>query len=253
MQIALRRQSLLRLILTSGALLLLCGCVKFHITIDVAPDGAGTVGAGLGMTSQARAFIDNQDIGDPSEEIRKYLEQEATAGEVVEGRWTDGDYEWVEYRIPFESLEDLNSRVEETEFFESFQVTREPGLVNQTFTVDGVITPAFLESQVPGDVEIDVTQMFDVRLVVKLPGNITETNGKLGPRGSNTVWWRISSGPPIPIHATSEAREVANVRWFAVAGAVALVVAALVLIGLGAYRIRKRRSRTLGANGMPPE
>jgi hypothetical protein len=243
------RRSALRHVLIIGVSLLLCGCVKFHITIDVEPDGSGTVGAGLGMTSQAQAFVENQDIGDPSDEIRKYLEQEATAGGVVEERWTDGDYEWVEYRIPFEDLEELNARVSETEFFEAFEVSREGGLINQTFTLDGVITPAFLESQVPSDVEIDVTQMFDVRMVVNLPGHISETNGKFGPRGSNTVWWRITSGSPIPIHAISQTREVARVRWFAVVGTAALVAAALLLVGFGVYRVMQRRSQAEDAKG----
>ena len=227
-----------------GAALLLCGCVKFHISINVDSDGSGTIGAALGMTSQAKAFIESQDIGDPSDEIRAYLEREAFGSEVTEERWIDDDYEWVQYSAPFENPEDLNARVSATDFFESFELTEHAGLVNKTFVLDGVISTGFLESQVPNDVDIDVTQIVDMRLVVSLPGEIAETNGNKGPRESNTVWWRIKTGPPIPIQAVSEVRDAKNVRWLAVGGTLLLVLAAVavVVVGLGVYRQRRRSS-----------
>jgi len=244
MKQATRRTPFARHALIIGMALLLCGCVKFHISIHVEPDGSGTVGAALGMTSQAKAFIEGQDIGDPSDEIRAYLEREALGGDVAEERWIDGDYEWVEYSAPFDNLEELNSRVADTDFFESFELTEDAGVLNKTFALDGVISTGFLESQVPNDVDIDVTQIVDMRLAVSLPGEITETNGAKGPRESNTVWWRIKAGPPIPIHAVSEVRDAKNVRWLAVGGTLLLALAAvaIVAIGLGVYRLRRRRA-----------
>ena len=223
---------------------LLCGCVKLHITINVEPDGSGTVATGLGIASQAKSFIESQGIEDPAEEIREYLMREAGTGDVQEERWIDGDYEWVEYSTPFENLDDLNSRVSQSEAFESFQVTQESGLVDKTFVLDGVITPEFMEAQVPDDIDLDVTQVFDVRLAVTLPGEVVETNGVRGARGSNTIWWRITTGAPIPIHAVSEMRDARNVRLLAVGGTLLLALAAIavVLVGFGVYRLRRRKA-----------
>ncbi len=233
----------LRYCLLVTVALLLCGCVKFHISINVEPDGSGTVGAALGMTSQAKSFIEGQGIDDPAEEIRGYLIREAGMGDFQEERWIEGDYEWVEFSTPFEDLDDLNNRVLQTEIFESFQLTEESGLVNRTFVLDGVITPDFLLAQVPDDIDVDVTQVIDVRVIVTLPGEIVETSGTRGPRESGTVWWRITSGGPIPLHAVSEMRDSQNVTLLAAGGAVLLVVTAiaLALVGFGVYRRRQRR------------
>ncbi len=140
-------------------------------------------------------------------------------------------------------LDDLNNRVLETEIFESFQLTEESGLVNRTFALDGVITPDFLLAQVPDDIDVDVTQVIDVRVIVTLPGEIVETSGTRGPRESGTVWWRVTSGAPIPLHAVSEMRDSENVTLLAAGGAALLVVTAiaLALVGFGVYRRRQRR------------
>ena len=245
MRPSLRRRTWLRFGLLIGLSLLLSGCVKFHITINVEDDGSGTVGAAFGITSQAKALMESQGIDDPGDEIRGYLMREADASDVQEERWIDGDYEWVEYSTPFETLDELNSRVAQTEAFESFQVTEQSGLVNKTFVMDGIITPKFLETQVPDDIEMDITQVFDVRVAVTLPGEVTETNGMRGPRESNTVWWRIKAGAPIPIHAVSQMRDTKNVRLLAVGGTLLIVLAvvAVVLVGFGVYRLRQRKAR----------
>jgi hypothetical protein len=222
--------------------LVLCGCVKFHVSVDVEEDGSGTVAASLGLTARAIAFAEDQGFGDPTDEIRSYLEREVLAGEVVEERWTEGDYSWVEYRSRFATLDELNALARGSELFESFEVREEPGPDGRRFVVDGVVSTTFLESQIPADIEIDVTQMFDLRMAVSLPGEITETNGKQSSEDPSAAWWRIQSGPPIEIHAVSDLTERRAFNWLAVGGAAAavLTVAVVVVFGVRALAQRKR-------------
>jgi len=217
------------------------GCVKFHISINVNPDGSGTIGAAFGMTAQAKAFAGSQGIGDPAEAISEELAQDADTQDVRVERWTEGEYEWVEATVPFNNLDDLNSRMRESDLFQSFQLTQRSDLLKKYYVLDAVIAPSFLASDASEDFDFDASGMFEIRLAVTLPGEIVESNGIAEGKNSNTMSWTLTSDRTIVVHAVSEKWNWTNIILL-VAGGLFVVVLSIGLIGFGIYQASRQQA-----------
>ena len=217
------------------------GCVKAYISIDVNPDGAGTIGAAFGMTAAAKAFAGSQGIADPVQAISEEVAQDADTEDVRVERWTDGDYEWIEATVPFNNLDDLNSRMRETDLFESFQLTQRSDFLKKYYVLDAVIAPSFLASEASQDYDFDPSGMFEIRLAVTLPGAIVESNGIAEKKDSNTMSWTLTSDTAMVVHAASENWNWTNIILL-VAGGLFVFVLGIGVIGLGIYLASRQRA-----------
>ena len=118
---------LLALVLVST----LTGCLKVRLAVDVKSDGSGTVGFALGMTQQAKAIVASQGE-DPTQSLTQDLSKSPNEPQDVKiSRWTEGEYEWLQGEVVFKDLNDLNERLSQVEYFETFSITRQPGIFEE--------------------------------------------------------------------------------------------------------------------------
>ncbi len=196
-------QFILWLVLASA----LSGCLKVRMTIDIKPDGSGTVGMALGMTQQAKVLVASQG-GDPMQSLTKDLSGSPTNPQDVKvTRWTEGEYEWVQGEVAFRDLNDLNERMSRIGFFESFLVTRQPGIFRDRFILNARLKPLMQvtnTSDTSGFGDVDPSAFIEVQMTVRLPGDVIETNGVFDGKDSTNILWTVSSKQTITMQATSE-------------------------------------------------
>ena len=219
------------------------GCIKLHLNIEVNPDGSGTMGMAMGMTAQAKALAGSQGVGDPFDAISEEMAQSADAPEVTVNRWTEGEYEWAEAQVSFQTLDELNTRMQETDLFKFFKISKRSGLLKDSYVLDAEIAPSAFTSDLPSDMDVNPSGMFEARMTVTLPGEIVESNGiREGGKDSNSLSWTLTSEKALRVHAVSE-----NLDWtrgiLLGGGIFALVVGAIGLIVLGIVFMRRERAK----------
>jgi hypothetical protein len=235
-----------RSILLMAVLILLASsltaCIKFNVNITVNPDGSNTYGAALGLTEQAKALASSQGVGDPFEEVLQQTGQSPNIENATVTHWTDGDYEWAEAVFSLKTLDELNALLARVEMFEAFNISKRPGLLKDSYVVDGVIAQPGLDSEIPSDLDFDLTTVFDARMRITLPGKVIETNGlREGGDDSSILSWPLISDSTVHVHAVSERWN--PTRFILIAGAAFLAVVAAVVFFLLAVTFMRRRSR----------
>lgn len=241
-RIVVKIKNMLSFITILLLVLVLTGCVKFHINVKVNPDGSSTTGLALGVTDQVKALAGSQGVGDPFATLSEEFAKDANNPEVTLNRWTEGDYEWVEGVVSFDTLDELNTRMQEIGLFNSFEITKQSGLLNDTYILDAEIAPSAFTSDMSSEIDFDPSGMFDIRMTVSLPGEIVESNGiNEGSKDSSSLSWTLTSGKALKVHAVSE-----YTNWtrgtLLVVGILTLVVGALSLIVIGILLLRRKRA-----------
>jgi len=194
---------LLALVLVST----LTGCLKVRLAVDVKSDGSGTVGFALGMTQQAKALVASQGE-DPTQILTQDLSKSPNEPQDVKiSRWTEGEYEWLQGEVVFKDLNDLNERLSQVEYFETFTITRQPGIFRDRFILDARLKP-LLENTPESDssdlFNIDPSAFIEFQMTVRLPGDVIETNGVFDGNNSSKMLWTVGSKQAITMHAVSE-------------------------------------------------
>lgn len=226
------------LLVASALALLLSGCIKAQMTIIVEPDGSGTFGIAIGMTQLAVSLA-----GTDGESLMQRLSQEMSTqneggGNVVVRRWTEGEYEWIETTRHFASLDEMNSLVGDIELFERFSLTRRRGLFRDQFVLDALLAPLLENQERPEDLIIDPSGMFEFRVSVRLPGDVTQTNGIFA-GDSNTMLWIVNNYEPLEMHAVSEVWNWFNIGVLSAIGIGSIVV--VIVVGAVFYRVAGKR------------
>lgn len=219
--------------------LVLTGCVKARIAINVEPNGSGTLGIAIGMTQQAMSLA-----GNDSEGVMQRLSQEMPTEEQQEGvtvsRWTEGEYEWVETNTLFADLNDLNSRMKETDLFENFSLTCQQTLLKNRFVLDAKLIPLLDNEELPQDLFLDPSGMFEFQVSIHLPGDVIETNG-IFDRDSSMMIWTINNYESLEMYAVSE-----TWNWFRV-GVLAVVaimgISGAGVISMALYRTSSKKGK----------
>lgn len=194
---------LLSLVLVST----LTGCLKVRLAVDVKSDGSGIVGFALGMTQQAKALVASQGE-DPTQILTQDLSKSPNEPQDVKiSRWTEGEYEWLQGEVAFKELNDLNERLSRVEYFETFSISRQPGIFRDRFILDARLKP-LLENTPDSDssdlFNIDPSAFIEVQMTVRLPGDVIETNGVFDGNDSSKMLWTVGSKQAITMHAVSE-------------------------------------------------
>ena len=223
------------------------GCIKLHLSINVCPDGSGTIVMAIGMTQEARVLIASQGGDDPMTTMSQAF---GGPSDAQTKRWTEGGYEWVEGTIPFVSPRDLNSRIENSGLLRSFQLTRRSDLFKVYHTLDTELDPWSLLA--PNETEelgfgLDPSAMFDMQLFVTLPGKITETNGISVGKDSNTVSWVFDPNQATAVHIASESWNRMTIGAMAVAG-IAIAFTVLLIATFIKVRLDSMGGGTKGGN-----
>lgn len=228
-----RREVLKAILVAALASLILSGCVKARVEVEVARDGSGTMSIALGMTQEALSLAGEDGQG-LMETLSQEVSREDNGEEVTVRRWTEGNYEWVGTTTSFDDLEELNSRLAEVEGFERLSVTRQRGVVRDLYVLDGEIDPLMAGEEAPEDLFLDPSGMFELQMAVSLPGDVLETNGAFLNESDKMVW-TLGTYEPITIRAVSRAWNwtrvglLAGAAGLSACGAVVVVVGAMVL------------------------
>jgi hypothetical protein len=184
------------------------------MAVDVKPNGSGTIGIAIGMTQQAKTLVASQG-GDPMQALTKNLsESPINPLGVKVTRWTEGEYEWVQGEVAFKDLNDLNERMSQNDYFESFSVTRQPGVFRDRFILNARLKPLMQDTNTTdtsGFGDIDPSDFIEIQMTVRLPGDVIETNGVFGGADSSNMLWTVSSKQTITMQAKSEAWNWLNI------------------------------------------
>ena len=227
--------SLLLLLLALGS----AGCmdvrVEAQVTIDVQPNGSGSFSAAMGMSRGLRGMLEGRD-GDPMLMFTRSLSRE---GQVISLReWNDGELEWVEGSVPFRDLKELNEQMQGNELISDFALTKQKSLLKDRFVLDAVVNPVIEQTE---DSLFDPSRFLDFQVIVRLPGEVVETNGFYD-LSSQGVTWSINGKEQQTLHAVSEMKSWSNLSILLWLSSVSL---SLFLMGAGILAVvwSKRRKR----------
>ena len=214
--------------------LALASCLKVRVAVDVKPDGSGILGLATGMTQQAKALAASQG-GDPMQTLAENLsESPSNPQDVKITRWTEGEYEWVQGEVAFKNLDDLNERMSRMDFFETFSITRQPGLFRDRFILNAHLKPlsdSTNASDSSGLGDIDPSAFIEIQMAVRLPGDVIETNGVFDGKNSSNMLWTVGNKQAITMQATSETWNWLNI------GIISGGIGVLVIGGIGLLSI----------------
>jgi hypothetical protein len=223
------------------ALLICAGCFRLDMEIAVNPDGSGTLGFGLGLESGVRALVAASE-GEDLLDLESILEGQRLPSSVAIHSWVDGDTEWQQARMPFDTLDELHTRVSTFgELFESFSITKRHGLLKDYYDLEATLVPLSAAMELSEE-DLWSSSMVEVSLSVTLPGKVTRHNGRVAGAGaSNTLSWTVSTNRPTAVYASSELVNSGRVYGLVAAGVVLLVGFGLILVAL-AMLVSKHRS-----------
>lgn len=217
----------------------LSGCFKVRVAVDVKPNGSGTVGISMGMTSQAKALIASQGEGDPIQSLAKDIsENPNNPSDVKITRWTEGDYEWVQGEVAFNDLNDLNKRMSGIDYFEYFSITRKPGLFRDSFVLNARLKPLLDGTDTSSG--IDPSAFIEMQMMIHLPGDVIETNGVFDGKDSTNMIWTVNSKQAVTMQATSETWNWLNIGIFAALGVLGVLAVSLVAIFMVSEKPKKK-------------
>ncbi|MCB9107847.1 MAG: hypothetical protein H6633_35705 [Anaerolineales bacterium] len=211
--------------------LLLSGCFKGRIDLQVNSDGSGVYAVSMGLTQEALNLIRaGEDKTEPMQELRRKAEESNLKPEVRQ--WTDGEYTWTEAKLPFDSPDELNQFVTKADTFEQFSLRQEKGLLKNRYVLDARFSApaAEIDTETP---LFNPMNFIEMTMSAKLPGEVVETNG-VTDINTGALSWPLDFNSGTRIYAVSEAWNWFNVGLMG-ACVVGLGVLALASVGVGGY------------------
>jgi len=200
------KRNLSLLIAVILATIVLTGCFKAEVSIEVKPNGSGILGLAFGVTQQAKALL-ARDGEDPSQTIMKSLGNgNDVPKDVTVSSWIDGDYEWTKAEKEFANLDEINSVLETNAMFKEFSVTQSHGLLRDIYFLDAELTPMnsnILGNDLANDSKIDASSFIQISFSARLPGKIIETNGIRDVNDASRIVWSAANEKAVSIHARS--------------------------------------------------
>ncbi len=240
------------LVLSMVAALLLTACeLRIFADLVVEADESGTFTVELSM-DDALASLAGAELGDGL----------ALGEELVPDGWSttavsEDGYEGIRSTASFESLAGLREVLSDLmstggqstdlgllDFLAAGLPTREGDIYRFSLAipagVEGMLGEGLAESPVPLDIAM-LDQVFDIRISVMLPGEITSHNADL--HTGNLLVWNLSlADPGRTLEAESRLQSSGGaIVWVAVAAALVIVIVLVVMV-------RSRRSRAGSAD-----
>jgi len=250
----MRRRTGTFLLRMTLAALALTGCIKTKVSMEIKPDGSGSVTTLIGFPAAMMSMATEAapELGqDPMQELEQMVKDQL--GETVSfRRYTEGEYEWIEAAQSFANLDELAKIMTDGQGVEDFSAEKEETFFRDRYTLDFRMSlqneqlgldPATLQGAEELGLGLDPAELFDVQVAARLPGRVAETNGTYNEETGEIVWSGSTSGV-IEVHAVSEAWNLGNLAI--IAGAAGLVV---LILGGGVVFLLVRSSRKRAKQG----
>jgi len=197
--------------------LLLTGCFKF--TMDIEIDSQDTVSgqAAVGLSKELQAFAQSEDGADTTEAFKDI--EGALRQEFDDGTFVGQQYEFASVPIEAFALQD-EARV--------LTITRD----GDNLIIDGALN--FEDPNAGGPGDLGLAQAFfdaaDIRVAIKVPGEVLETNGDID-QATNTITWYPQYGLDNKISAVVLAPPATSTWvWWLIGGGVLVVIAVMVFV-----------------------
>jgi hypothetical protein len=197
--------------------LVLTGCFKFTMDIEINGDDTVSGTAVAGLSSELQAFAE---AGDDSNTTNAFRDIDG----VVSAEFDDGQFVGQSYAFDAIPIEAFALRDEAR----VLTITRD----GDTLIVDGALN--FEDPNAGGPGDLGFAQAFfdaaDIRVTIKFPGEILETNGEID-QDTNTVTWYPQYGLNNTLSAVVLAPPGSDTWvWWVIGGGVVLTIAVAVFV-----------------------
>lgn len=233
-----------RLIVLVILTLLLTGCVKAEVLVDLKPNGSGTLSMSIGLTSEAKSMLSSQG-SDIDTIFDGLISDESSQDKIQVEKWADGEYEWAKAGRDFENVEQITQLLDDNTMFNQFSVTQEKSFFQTKYLVDAEFAPlsADTSGSDASSFGMDAAAFIELRFMMRMPGKILETNGYPDKDNPNLISWTAKGDQPVSITATATAMNWTNIGLLL--GGILLVVVAAV--GIPYFQKRKKAQAEAGS------
>jgi hypothetical protein len=207
-----------------GLALLLSACrIESNIILDINEDGSATVGAEVGFDKEMLDLV-SQNGGDPEDLLS---ELPSPDGEEVEPiSRVEGDMTFFGFTTSVEDLSTYDFAGLQGETFSEFIYEADDSSATLTATVDATGIGELGDGELPINPAEITADIFSARVLVTMPGSVTEHNAD-EVTGDGTLVWNLPLSGSVDVFATSTFDNTAPTWfWFVVGG--------ILIIGTGA-------------------
>lgn len=207
-----------------GLALLLSACrIESNIILDINEDGSATVGAEVGFDEDMLDLVSQS--GDDPQELLSDLP--SLDGEDVEPiSRVEGDMTFFGFTTSVEDLSTYDFAGLQGETFSEFIYESDDSSATLTATVDATGIGDLGGGDIPIDPADITADLFSARVLVTMPGSVTEHNAD-EVTGDGTLVWNLPLSGSVDVFATSTFGNTAPTWfWFVVGG--------ILIIGTGA-------------------
>lgn len=226
---------ILNLVICLILVLPLAGCFKGEISLDIHPDGSATLGGSYGLNQQAKILLNMQG----SDLAGDLFGVDLTDASVRASSWVDGDYEWVKAETDLKDIDEVNSIINQAEFFKHFALIRKTGIFQNQIFLAAEVDFSSTEGTTGDLLGLSASDLIDFRFLARMPGKILEKNGVTDINDPNLIVWNINVDGITPIYAKSVTWNYLNIGLFA-AGIILFILLIILLIVLLLVRKRKK-------------
>jgi hypothetical protein len=199
-----------------GLALLLSACrIESNIILDINEDGSATVGAEVGFDEEMLDLV-SQSGGDPEDLLS---DLPSLGGEEVEPiNRVEGDMTFFGFTTSVEDLSTYDFAGLQGETFSEFIYEYDDSSATLTATVDATGIGDLGDGELPIDPSEITADLFSARVLVTMPGSVTEHNAD-EVTGDGTLVWNLPLSGSVDVFATSTFGNTAPTWfWFVVGG-----------------------------------
>lgn len=209
-----------------GLALLLSACrIESNIILDINEDGSATVGAEVGFDEEMLDLM-SQDGGDPSDLLSELPDLGGDGVEPIER--VEGDMTFYGATTTVEDLSTYDFAGLQGESFSEFEYAFDDNSATLTATVDAAGFGDLGGDELPLDPSEITADIFSARVLVSMPGTVTEHNAD-EVSGDGTLVWNLPLAGSKDIFATSTfGSTTPNWIWFLIGGIVIVGIIAVI-------------------------
>jgi hypothetical protein len=230
-------------LLSLSILLLLSGCFQARLVLDVDNEGAGTLTATLGIDQIARQQL--QAAG--ADPWQRYLQSlQGPDGSPLPGMnletWQDQGLDWARVTVQFFSPEDLSQRMQQTGLFDTFMLEKRSSLLHDEYVLNARLK-TMQAQDLPQGIPLSINpDDYQLEMLVRMPGNIQQTNGMAVEGDSQAYLWQILLTDPVWVQVSSRVVNWINVGLLALGALLVVLVIVLVFVARTFMASRQRGS-----------
>jgi len=223
-----------------GLALLLSACrIESNIILDIDEDGSATVGAEVGFDEEMLDLV-SQSGGDPEDLLSDLPSLEGQEVEPISR--VEGDMTFFGFTTSVEDLSTYDFAGLQGETFSEFIYESDGSSATLTATVDATGIGDLGGGDLPIDPSEITADVFSARVLVTMPGSVTEHNAD-EVTGDGTLVWNLPLSGSVDVFATSTFGNTAPTWfWFVVGG--------ILIVGTGATVAAVMMSRKNSENAV---